>query len=103
MFSFGDTPPAPSAAVPAPEAARVFEEEAAPAAPPVVAPSSGGRSAATVAAASAASAPGAPHSKADLATLKVVDLKKLAAEAGVKGASKLKKAELVEALLLGGQ
>lgn len=40
------------------------------------------------------------HSKAHLASLKVADLKKLAAGAGVKGAGKMKKAQLVEALLM---
>ena len=93
MFSFGDAPPAGvavEAVVEAPEAAQP-----APPAPPASQPS-GGRASATVAAASATT-----HSKAELEALKVTDLKKLAAEAGLKGASKLKKADLVEALLSG--
>ena len=90
MFCFGDAPPAPPVAAPAVACPEVAAPEPVAAAP--------GRS--VVVAASAASSPAPAHSKAPLASLKVADLKKLAAEAGVKGASKLRKADLVEALLV---
>jgi hypothetical protein len=97
MFTFGDGP-APAAPAEAAAAASAVAAEAAPTTPappaPTVAGSPGSRGAVAVAAAAAPH-----HSKSELAALKVSDLKKMAADVGVKGASKLKKADLVAALL----